>query len=153
MCDAMVVPVGQDGSVEGRRATTQRLRRIQGGVLIAFLGFQQQAMNPGSLRGWPRAVAAVLAGGCFLTLLSIGWTLLMRCGDERRRALMQRSVMIGVAITMGAVCMAGYWEIATGARFHLPLLAIPACLVITTAGAKVVVFRHRRWPGLGTAGR
>ena len=144
MCNAVSEQVRQDGSVDGSRATTTKLRRMQGGVLIAFFGFQQPAMHPGSLGGWPQEVAAALAGGCFFALLAIGWTLLMRCRDEHRRALLQRSALIGVAITMGLTCVAGYMETVTRTRFHAPLLAVPACLVLATAVAKVVVFR-RQW--------
>ena len=109
----------------------------------------EQAMHPGSLRGWPQEIAAVLAGACFFALLAIAWTLVMRCGDERRREALQRAALIGVAITMGLACAAGYWEVAMGGSLHVPLLALPACLVIATAVAKVVAASHRRWLGLG----
>ncbi len=152
MCNAIVEEVRQDGSADGSWGTTTKLRRVQGVVLIAFLGLQQGAIHPGSLRVWPREVEAVLAGACFFTLLAIGCTLAMRCGNEQRRVLLQRSVWIGVAITMGLACVGGYWEVAMGAPFHVPLLAVPACLVAATAMAKVVLFR-RQWFGLGSAAR
>lgn len=152
MCDVRVGRVRQDGSVEGSWAATSKLRRVQGGVLIGFLGFQQQAMFPGSMRGWPQEAVAVLAGVCFCALLAVAWALMMRCGDEHRRAFLQRSMLIGVAITMALSCVAGFVEVAMGDGFHVPLLAVPACLVVATAMAKTVIF-HRRWLGLGPRAR
>ena len=152
MCYGDAEQAGQEGtvgSVDKRWTSTTRLRRVQGGVLITFLGFQQTALHSSDLGRGLQLTAAVLAGCSFFAMLAIGWTLLMRCVDERRKAVLQRSVLIGVAITMGIACVAGYLELALRRTFHVPLLALPACLVLMTALAKVMMLSHRRWLGLG----
>ena len=120
MCYGDAEQAGQEGtvgSVDKRWTSTTRLRRVQGGVLITFLGFQQTALHSSDLGRGLQLTAAVLAGCSFFAMLAIGWTLLMRCVDERRKAVLQRSVLIGVAITMGIACVAGYLELALRRTF------------------------------------
>ena len=122
------------------RVAVAGLRRTMSAVFLVFFGlnFLQNLHPHGALR------IAVAAGDglCFAAIVGLGWAMAMRSGDEYRRKLMVRSLHWGVGITVTLACVAGYTELALGETRHVPMLAVPVCLILTTVAAKLMLFRR-----------
>jgi len=135
-------------SAEDRVAIALQRKRLAM-VLVVFLGLQiLQKQMPMMVQKF----AAALTGLCFFAILALSWAVVLRGSDEYRKALLQRSMMLGLGITLGAVCVCGYLETATNGGFRVPLLAVPAGFVFITAVAKVAVFRKELRPAGGLEG-
>jgi MFS family permease len=134
------------GYSEKDRAAIAKLRRRMAVVLAFFLCTNPELLLPAANHhaGY-RGIATVLAviqGLSFAAILCLGWAIAMRTGDEYRRELMRRSLMWGLGITLAATCVVSYLQLVVGHDWQVPIVAVPACLVLTTVAAKLIVFRR-----------
>ena len=95
--------------------------------------------------GLPGQLLAGVAGVAFFVLLLLTGFIVARSVDEFQRALLLRSFLWACGGTMFVASAWGFVEaFASAPTPHLPLLAVPALLVVFTAAAKLIVFRKHR---------
>ncbi len=136
--------MGRDcGYTTDDRLAIARLRGWLATVLAVFLGMV--AVNASSGRhGNTRlaVVEAIVSGLGFAGIVVLSWMVVLRSGDEYRRALLSKALTWGVGATVALTSIWGYVETAWPAAPRLPMLAVPTVLIFVTTAAKVLVFRR-----------
>jgi cytochrome bd-type quinol oxidase subunit 2 len=126
---------------EKDREFIRKCRRWVGATLLVYLSLNMaMRKDPPGLTG---QVIAGLAGFSFFMLLLLTGLIIARSGDEFRRALLLRSFLWACVGTMLVASVWGFMELfAKDAAPHMPVLLIPALLVVLTAVAKLIAFRR-----------
>lgn len=137
----LVARCKQGYTLEDRRFITWCRRGIGAGFLVyASLNTVLTHWRPAGISG---EIVAGSAGACFFFLLLCFAMMVTRARDEFGRALLLRSLLAGVTGTMFAVLVWGFVEAFSRTPVvHVPIVLVPAVLVLLTALAKLVVFRR-----------
>lgn len=97
------------------------------------------------MHGATGIILAALAGVGFVSMIALGFTILLRTSDEFRRTMLIRSVLWATGITLGLVAIYGYVDLLhPEALPRIPLLVIPVSFIFVLTAAKLLVFRQHR---------
>jgi hypothetical protein len=131
-----------------RPADRQFRRRCVGiasSCLVSYIACAQLAMKVG--HGPAGMVLAGFAGAFFFAELVTVALLVVRMRDEFQRALLTQSFVWATVVTMAIATVWGFVELHGRDGFpHMPVLLVPALLIVFTTAAKVIVFRRHKSP-------
>ena len=129
-------------------ADLQYRRRCQitaSAALVLYIGFSQLSLRLG--HGPAGLAAAGVGGACFYAELIALGLLAARLRDEFQRILLTQSFLWATLITMGIATVWGFIELHARGNFpHMPVLVIPAILIVLTTAAKLIIFRRHKSP-------
>ena len=113
--------------------------------LVCYIAFSQLSQRLG--HGTAGLVAAGLGGAAFFAELVALSFLVFRLRDEFQRILLTQSFLWATVITMGIAMIWGFIELHARDEFpHMPVLMIPAILIVLTTAAKLIIFRQHKSP-------
>lgn len=123
-------------------------RRYQRATIAFFLTYIVLSQVTTHLHQGPlRLLCAGLSGGAFFFILVIAGMRIMNMRDEFQRILLTRSFVWATVITMGFATTWGFVEtFSHGTIPRFPIILMPVILILTTAAAKVLIFRKHKSP-------
>lgn len=128
-----------------RPEQNRRYQQISAAFFLTYLALSQTLLH---LRQGPlRLAVAGVCGAAFFAML-VGAGLRIRAmRDEFQRVLLTQSFVWATVITMGFATVWGFVEtFSHGTVPHFPVILVPAVLILTTAAAKVFIFRNHKSP-------